>query len=47
MKPEELKARNFQLQLKDKCDRVQIKRVWHYVLKIEMLKIYHQTEFDE
>jgi hypothetical protein len=27
MKPDELKPRNFQLQLKDKCEIVQIKRV--------------------
>jgi hypothetical protein len=46
-KPNELKAKSFQLQLKDKCERKQIKREWHYVLKNEVKKLYYQIDLNE
>ena len=56
-KPEEMKKRTFQLQLKDKCERKR-KRInnqlnWYYTLKPECKLIYNQTpderivEFEE
>ena len=56
-KPEDMKQRAFQLQLKDKCERKR-KRIdgqlhWIYILKEECKNIYSQTvddnivEFDE
>ena len=52
-KPEEMKQRTFQLQLKDKCERKR-KRIngqltWYYILKQECKAIYSQTldEFEE
>jgi hypothetical protein len=50
-KPDDMKEKNFQLSIKDKCDRKQIRvngqRVWHYVLKPEMPAIYSQTVVDQ
>lgn len=48
-KPADMKDKNFQLSLKDKCDRKQKrvngKRVWYYFLKDECKSLYKQTEF--
>jgi hypothetical protein len=44
-KPKELKPKSFQLQLKAKCDRKQIKREWKYILKPEVQK-YYEPESD-
>ncbi len=48
-KPSDMKDKNFQLSLKDKCDRKQKrvdgKRVWYYFLKDECKGLYKQTEF--
>ena len=45
-----MKDKNFQLSIKDKCDRKQRrvdgKRVWFYVLKDECKALYSQTETD-
>ena len=52
-KPTEMKDKNFQLQIKDKCNRKQItidrKRVWCYVLKEECKSIDLQkiVEYDD
>ena len=52
-KPTEMKDKNFQLQIKDKCNRKRItihgKRVWCYILKDECKQIYKQIlhEIDE
>ena len=51
-KPADMKDKNFQLTIKDKCDRKRItvegKRVWHYILKDECKGLYKQTEnFEE
>ena len=52
-KPAEMKDKNFQLQIKDKCNRKQItidrKRVWCYLLKEECKSIYSQkiVEYDD
>ena len=49
-KPAEMKDRSFQLQLKDKCERRQIRvdgeRVWYYFIKEDAKKVYNQTVFD-
>ena len=51
LKPCDIKARSFTLQLKDKCIRKQIqsnnKRNWYYFLKDEYKTIYQQTVSDE
>ena len=48
-KPADMKDKNFQLSIKDKCDRKQKrvdgKRVWYYFLKDECKGLYKQTEF--
>ena len=52
-KPAEMKDKNFQLQIKDKCNRKRItihgKRVWCYILKDECKQIFKQIlhEIDE
>ena len=52
-KPTEMKDKNFQLQIKDKCNRKRItihgKRVWCYILKDECKQIFKQIlhEIDE
>ena len=50
-KPADMKDKNFQLSIKDKCDRKQKrvdgKRVWYYFLKDECKGLYHQTEIFE
>ena len=53
-KPSDMKDKNFQLSIKDKCERKRItinrKRVWCYVLKEECKNLYKQSEtidFDE
>jgi hypothetical protein len=47
MKPNELKTKSFQPQLKDKCEHKQIKREWHYILKNEAKKLFHQIDLNE
>ena len=46
-KPPGMKDKLFQLQIKDKCHRKQmrlpIRRDWFYVLKEECIDLYHQT----
>ena len=50
-KPSDMKDKNFQLSIKDKCDRKQKridgKRVWCYFLKDECKGLYHQTEYND
>ena len=50
-KPSDMKDKNFQLSIKDKCDRTQKridgKRVWCYFLKDECKGWYHQTEYND
>ena len=50
-KPPEMKDRTFQLQLKDKCIRKQVRegnqRPWYYFIKEECKLIYSQTVYDE
>ena len=38
-----MKDKAFQLQIKEKCDRRQIKRKWCYILKEGCKSIYNQT----
>jgi hypothetical protein len=45
-KPNELKPKSFQLQLKEKCDRTKIRGEWKYVLKYEMEKFYEPEPDD-
>ena len=49
-RPPDMKARTFQLQIKDKCDRKQVQkdgvRRWYYILKTECRSVYSQTEDD-
>jgi hypothetical protein len=47
MKPNELKDKSFQLQLKDKCERVRKQGEWRYVLKNEAKKLFHQIDLNE
>lgn len=46
-KPSDMKDRNFQLQIKDKCERKQKRvngvRTWYYVLKDDCKSLYKQT----
>ncbi|KAI5510116.1 hypothetical protein TVAGG3_0713870 [Trichomonas vaginalis G3] len=47
-KPSDMKDKNFQMSIKDKCDRKQRridgKQTWCYVLKEEMKGLYKQVE---
>ena len=47
----DMKDKNFQLIIKDKCDRKRItidgKRKWHYIIKDECKGLYKQTEFND
>jgi hypothetical protein len=52
LKPDELKPKEFQLQLKTKCNRKRItnqdsQRVWYYVLKDEMRYLYKKIETED
>ena len=48
-KPSEMKDKQFQMQIKERCERRQIKRKWHYILKEGCKSLYKQTEneFDD
>ena len=50
-KPREMRDKNFQLQIKDKCNRPRLtidsKRVWCYVLKDEYKQMYSQITNDD
>ncbi|KAI5540832.1 hypothetical protein TVAGG3_0043110 [Trichomonas vaginalis G3] len=47
-KPSDMKDKNFQMSIKDKCDkkqrRIDGKQTWYYVLKEEMKGLYKQVE---
>ena len=51
MIPKEMTKRNFELQIKQRCERKKVTidgaRPWCYVLKNECKELYQQTKFDE
>ena len=50
-KPSEMKDKNFQLQIKEKCERKKKgpkgNQKWYYILKDECKSLYHQTVYEE
>ena len=50
-KPKDMKDKTFQLQIKDKCERKQLRRngmkKWYYILKEEYRSIYKQNTLEE